>query len=554
MLHSNDRTSKRETWDEKWDRSRRAILRKFCRDEDGGIIILTVVLLIAMLVIAGMAVDFMRFESRRALLQSVSDRAVLSAASLDQTLDGEEIIIDYFDKAGFPNTIVGTPSVDKEPGSGSSEVSVNSRLNVNTFYLKLVGIDTLTAPANSRAVQGVGNVEISLVLDISGSMRSRVWVDEAVIGGNGEPVINSEGDVVTTRVRRTRIELLQKAASDFVEELLIADYRDQISINLIPYSQQVALSDDFYKALRTTPDSISESGLVGSSFGSITDGYATLPEDPDAPIDISWANDELVFTNPSRCIDFEEADFDEVEFDLSKTYDQVERFDHYSGSRTSSIIRPVCPDQEFETILLASQDAEELKRRIGLFRPTTFTSIHLGVKWGISLLDPDLRPVLAGIDSIDDAFQGSRPSEYSGDTVKYLIVMTDGQNQADQRVALDAYDTYDERKRWDERPLDYWVAQNLPTDDRSDDYTRSWGSNTQFNTWMQTLCREAWPKMSIYTISMGASNTAATEIAKCASQPSYAFATNFNSAAGEPGIDEIFQTIAQSIKALRLNL
>ncbi|MCK0097647.1 pilus assembly protein [Yoonia sp. F2084L] len=553
MLHSNDRMSKLETWDEKWDKSRRAVLRKFCRDEEGGIIIMTIVLLIAMLVIAGMAVDFMRFESRRALLQSVSDRAVLSAASLDQTLDGKQVIVDYFDKAGFPEAIVGTPVVDKEPGTGNSEVSVNSQIDVKTFYLHLVGIDTLSAPASSRAVQGVGNVEISLVLDISGSMRHKVWVDEAVVDGNGEPVIDENGDVVTTRVRRTKIELLQKAASDFVEDMLVAEYRNQISINLIPYSQQVALSDDLYKALRTTPDSISESGLIGSSFGSITDGYATLPDDPDAPIDISWANNELVNVNPSRCIDFEEADFVDVEFDLSKRYNQVERFDHYSGSGTSTVTRPVCPDQEFETILLASQDVNELKRRIGLFRPTTFTSIHLGVKWGISLLDPDLRPVLAGIDSIDDAFRGSRPSEYSGDTVKYLIVMTDGQNQADQRVAADAYDSYEERERWKDYPLDYWVAENLPTNDEPENYTRLWGSNTQFNTWMETLCDAAKPKMSIYTIAMGAGD-GADQIAKCASQPSYAFATNFNSAAGEPGIDEIFQTIAQRIKALRLNL
>lgn len=549
MLHSEEPTSKLALL----KRSRVAFLKQFGRDEDGSIIILTILLLIVMLVMGGMAVDFMRFESRRALLQSVSDRAVLSAASLDQTLPGDEVIIDFFDKAGFDGTIVGTPTVKKEPGTGSSEVSVNSRIDVNTFYLRLIGIDELSAPASSSAVQGAGNIEISLVLDISGSMRHWVQVDEAVINETtGEPELNEAGDVITQLVWRRKIELLQSAASDFVDDLLIEDYRGQISINLIPYSQQVALSDDFYKALRTTPDSISEGGEVGSSFGALTDGYATLPEDPDAPIDISWANGEDVFVNPARCIDFEEADFDNVEFDVSKRYDQVEYFEHYSDS-DEGIDFPVCPDKEFETILLASQDATELKRRINLFRPTTFTSIHLGVKWGISLLDPDLRPILAGIDSIDDAFQGSRPSNYSGDTLKYLVVMTDGQNQADRRVAPTAYNTYEWRKIWAEYPLEYWVDEISPAGDNEDQYTRSWGSNTQFNTWMETLCNAAKPKMSIYTIAMGAGDGAA-QIAKCASQPSYAFATNFNSAAGEPGIDEIFDTIAQRIKALRLNL
>ena len=61
-------------------RSRVAFLKQFGRDEDGSIIVLTLLLLFGMLIVGGMAVDFMRYESRRAQLQSVSDRAVLAAA------------------------------------------------------------------------------------------------------------------------------------------------------------------------------------------------------------------------------------------------------------------------------------------------------------------------------------------------------------------------------------------------------------------------------------------------------------------------------------------
>ena len=61
-------------------RLRTRYLRAFGRDEDGEIIILTLILLVVMLVVGGMGVDFMRFEARRVVLQSVSDRAVLAAA------------------------------------------------------------------------------------------------------------------------------------------------------------------------------------------------------------------------------------------------------------------------------------------------------------------------------------------------------------------------------------------------------------------------------------------------------------------------------------------
>lgn len=546
-------------------RSRAEFLKEFGRDEEGGIIILSILLLITMLVVGGMAVDFMRFESERAQLQSVADRATLSAASLDQTLDGKDVIVDFFEKAGYGDNIVGEPEVRKTPGSGTSFVKVNSEIDVDTFYLRLVGIDTLTAPATSSAIQGGGSVEVSLVLDISGSMRNEVNVLEPKIDdGTGEPVLNDDGTVQMETVSRSKMYLLQAAASQFIDDLLIDEFKDEISINLIAYSQQVALDDDLYRALRTTPDTISSTGVIGSTFGAITDGYSSddnygaIPDDPDAPVEISWAggvdlgDGVEVFTNPSRCIDFAKEDFESTEFDLEQVYNQVEYFEHYS-SGDSGIDFPVCPQEEFESILLLSQDKEELKRRINLYRPTSYTSIHLGVKWGISLLDPTFRPVLAEIDSIDDAFQGDRPTDFSGDTLKYLVVMTDGVNVASRRIETEHYNTYEWRKIWAEYPMDYWRNNIATTSYTRGDLTDNPDSATEFNTWMETLCNKAKPNMTIYTIAMGA-GSGATQIAKCASQPSYAFSTNFNSAEGEPGIDEIFQTIAQRIKELRLNL
>ena len=120
-------------------------LRTFIRDEDGSIILLTLLLLIVMLVIGGMAVDFMRYESRRATLQSVADRAVLAAANLNQDLDAEEVVRDYFNKAGYGEQIIGRPRVFEDNGTRS--VAVDASLDINTFYLRLIGLDTLSVQA-----------------------------------------------------------------------------------------------------------------------------------------------------------------------------------------------------------------------------------------------------------------------------------------------------------------------------------------------------------------------------------------------------------------------
>ena len=145
-----------------------AFIRQFRKDEDGGLIVLTLLMLVSMLVVGGMAVDFMRFEAERTKLQSVSDRAVLSAANLNQERDASAVLTEFFEAEGYAGTIVGTPvAVKNENGS---MVSLSSRIDVDTFFLRLIGMDTLSAPASATAMEGVGNVEISLVLDISGSM------------------------------------------------------------------------------------------------------------------------------------------------------------------------------------------------------------------------------------------------------------------------------------------------------------------------------------------------------------------------------------------------
>jgi Flp pilus assembly protein TadG len=116
-------------------------IRHFQRAEDGAVIVMTLMFLMIMLIVGGMGVDFMRFEARRAMLQSTADRAVLAAADLTQQQDAKAVVIDYFEKAGFGGTIIGEPSVI-DTGEFNS-VGVQAKLPMRTFFLKALGIDTL---------------------------------------------------------------------------------------------------------------------------------------------------------------------------------------------------------------------------------------------------------------------------------------------------------------------------------------------------------------------------------------------------------------------------
>jgi len=94
------------------------MLKHFTRREDGAMTIFAVFIFLMMLLVAGIGVDLMRNEMERTKLQNTIDRAVLAAADLDQTLDPQAVVTDYFDKAGV--------------GEHLSQVTVSDGINFRT--------------------------------------------------------------------------------------------------------------------------------------------------------------------------------------------------------------------------------------------------------------------------------------------------------------------------------------------------------------------------------------------------------------------------------------
>ena len=68
-----------------------ALYRAFTRDESGMVTVFALFMIFCMSLMAGIGLDMMRHETNRSQIQHVSDRAVLAAADLDQTLDPEEV-------------------------------------------------------------------------------------------------------------------------------------------------------------------------------------------------------------------------------------------------------------------------------------------------------------------------------------------------------------------------------------------------------------------------------------------------------------------------------
>ena len=349
-------------------------IRNFRREEEGGMILFSLFMLVLILTLAGMAVDLMRFETTRAKLQGTLDRATLAAADLDQTLPPADVVRDYFTKAGMIDFLDGNPVVDD--GLNYRIVTANAEAEMPMFFSELPrvlmtpfspGLGALTVSGNSTAEERVTDVEISLVLDVSGSMA-----------------------------RNNRIQNLRPAAREFVTTVMANNTnapQGLITISMIPYSAVV------------------NPGTEITPFLNINETHEY-----------------------SSCLLFDDALFTSTALNLSNSYDHVSHFDpDWYSDDPEPIGYPWCHVGDHNSIMPVSSDEAELHNRIDDLEPYGNTAIDLGMKWGVALLDPSTRSAISSLANANGTsvpqMAAGRPSDHNQPSVlKVVVLMTDGSN------------------------------------------------------------------------------------------------------------------------------
>lgn len=320
-------------------------------------VVLTLFILIAMLVVAGMGVDFMRYETERARLQSAADRAVLAAAGISNPMDAQLVVESYFRAAGLEDHL---ESVSAEVDETSREVSAVASMNVNMAFLPMIGINSMETEARATAFEGRRDVEIALVLDVSGSMG-----------------------------RNRKIENMRNAADAFVEYLFDEFGDEQLAITLVPYTTQVNLPPQLF-----------------SLFTGV-----------------------LPIQTTSQCMDFAPEAYGEVA--ITPGFDQMWQGGHFDARTIGWDWWNCVPDPATQVQPLTNNESH-IRTRIGQLTANDLTSIEIGVKWGAAMLDPAMRPLLAGLVGqlgISSLIGSAHPYDYDRpNTDKYLVVLTDGVN------------------------------------------------------------------------------------------------------------------------------
>lgn len=409
---------------------RRWLRETFVASEGGAMTPMTLGFLMIIITVTGFAVDVMRYDRERARLQYALDRAVLAAADLDQDLCPKDVIRDYLSKEGLDQFLA---YVDVQPNvCGSTAVTIDGyrrveaivRMDVPTHFMGMAGIwgtdglknPTILAQVHSVAEESIDDVEISLVLDVSGSMNSY-----------------------------SRLTNLKRAATEFVQEMADKTEDGKLSISVIPYATQVAVSDSLMNSLQANfmsgvPD-------PGSAFTGVNE----------------YAN----------CLNFTSDEFNTSSFDLDMIRPRTLHFtpwSTYDRRPTNGIVyNEVCDRRSNREVEALQKDPGTLNTFINNLEASGNTSIDLGLKWGLTLLDQSFQPVAADLASnneIPPEF-ATRPNTYaSNDAMKVVVLMTDGANTTQYKVkdpyregvsnlwwnrAEGNYSTYD-----DIREMYYW--------------------------------------------------------------------------------------------------
>ncbi len=460
--------------------------KRFVREENGAMIIFGLTIFMMMLVASGMAIDFMRHENMRTRLQATLDRAVLAAADLDQQNSPQEVVESYFEKAGLDNYEL---YVDVNEGLNYRTVRAQAQGNVRSMFLNMVGIDEIAAPAIGGAEERVNKVEVSLVLDISGSMDDN-----------------------------DKLENMQIAAKEFIEAMITEDTEELVSVSLIPYTGHVNAGEDLY------------------SFLNVNERHSY-----------------------NHCIEFEAEDFTTTTLDRNKTYEQVQHYE-YSGyyyGYNVPIDDPWCSDKPDDTIIAYQNDVSTLSGRIDNFAPRTATGIHYAMKWGVALLDPDIRPViddLIAAGKVPSVFSG-RPANWKADTpvteqetIKTVVLMTDGMNVNQYRIENWAYNSSSEYRHWRKYTLWYYLNNYVNWWNHGNYYDQIMTSDDA-DDYLADICAAARAKeILVFSIAFDISDNpdALAVMQNCASSDSH-----FYKVEGVE-ISEAFGDIASTINQLRL--
>ncbi len=549
--------------------------------------------IVPLVAVSGLAIDTVRGYTVKSTLQSAIDNALLAAA---HDLDSDDPptfhqdysapvtpttrrdrVFDEFFRANFPEDFLAAHSVTYDLTYDSTERSLaaSAMVTAPTTFMAVVGIHDMDVRASGMAYGENAGMELALVLDVTGSMRS-------------------DG----------KIGALRSAARDLIDIIYgTHDEIDNLFVSVVPYTTSVNInrpwtdptpegqtgrvrrdgdtrvdltdpihSDrDLFRAAHTawlTADSdVTSSPYTLEPWLGCVEARHVAPTPYHAPV---WSETYTVNGNEARYDTY----VDETYNERTDAYDMTDVAPASEATRFRPFRYPLAEDNRYDTphsdtggivfriesewendsvgpnlgcpnnaILPLTQDRQAIENAIDNLEPwhRGGTMTNVGLVWGWRTLSPnwpnatywpDAEQTFEDRDGLHDL-----PLPYSfSSMVKAVVIMTDGENQAYNWPGSDI--------RADYTPYGRVTDANLGTTSRDE-------ARYVIDRRMAEVCRRMRNAgIQIYTVTFGSlSREVRGLFHQCASEPD-----NYFHAATNDDLRDVFREIGEQLTHLRLAL
>lgn len=207
-------------------------LNTWADNREGNVAIIMGIAIVPILVLVGIAIDLQNTNTSRSFIQYSIDNAVIAGAREMQAGASEEEITAYINKfvdgvVKAKNYAITCKPVEVTYTNGKQNIDATIKCAQETTLTALIGYQHLDFTVTSGSTYGIGNVDVSMVFDVSGSM-----------GWSG------------------KMGALKDAAQDAVDILLptgASEDMGDVRIAMVSYSYMMDAGDYFTKVTNENP-------------------------------------------------------------------------------------------------------------------------------------------------------------------------------------------------------------------------------------------------------------------------------------------------------------
>lgn len=358
----------------------KSVISGFKKDQRGSMSIVAALSAIPLIVAGGAAIDLERALNARTVLRASLDSAALYAATLpDKTNGALTTKSKYYLDTNYLNNGDAQVSGFQVVNNGST-VTATASVSLNTIFMSLIGTNNITVNAASTVVKQGINLEVSLVLDNSGSMNS-----------------------VTPGHAQSAISEAKAAAGKFVDLVMPATQGAYFTkISVIPYN-----------------NSVKPGALLSAARGGYVAGATST-----AP-----GSQYLQFTSKGGCNFYGCSG----NTSIGTITDCVsERSGASAFTDASALSAPVGYQYDAGTnpcavsqLIPLSTNATTIKSTINGMVASNYTAGQVGVAWGWYTLSPTFG-IFSG-ESVPAGYDKLTISDVTQRVKKIMIIMTDGE-------------------------------------------------------------------------------------------------------------------------------